>query len=71
MKNPNCDNEYCLQENGTVKVLPIGGDSNAILCWACFLHEMAFRRERNKELGIDCQFKLPTWESLETYKTGE
>jgi hypothetical protein len=68
VKNPNCDNDKCVSATGEVRVLPTGGDGNAILCRRCFCHEMDYLRERNKELGKDCQFKLPSWESLEVYK---
>jgi len=64
MKNPNCDNDKCMSATGEVRVLPTGGDSNAILCWACYKHEMAFRRDRNRELAAECRFDLPDWESL-------
>lgn len=67
MKNPNCDNDKCLKENGEVRVLPIGGSSNAILCKTCFWHEIAFRKERNKELGNAFQFDIPKWEDLKVY----
>lgn len=69
MKNPNCDNDKCTASNGQVRVLPTGGDGNAILCRACFEHELRFRRERNRDLSKDCQFKLPTWETLKVYET--
>ena len=65
--NPNCDGGQCVSGLGEVRVLPTGGDSNAILCRTCYAHEMAFRRERNRELSKDYQFKLPTWESLRIY----
>ena len=68
MQNPNCDGGVCLRHNGEVRVLPSGGDSNLILCQACFFHEMNFRRERNKELGAAYQFKLPKWTELKIYQ---
>lgn len=68
MKNPNCDNRRCCSTKGEVRVLPIGGDSNAILCANCYYYEMGFRRERNKALGTANQFKLPKWDDLEIYE---
>jgi hypothetical protein len=65
--NPNCDNDKCRQFNGQVRVLPTGGDSNAILCHTCFDYEIRFRRERNRELSDDCKFDLPSWDSLKVY----
>ncbi len=44
--------------------LPTGGDGAVILCRRCYSHEMAWRRERNRDLGADAQFDLPSWESL-------
>lgn len=66
MSNPNCDGSGpCL--SGPVRVLPTGGDSNAILCWSCFNREIAFRIERNRELSENCKFDLPEWGSLAIY----
>ncbi len=45
--NPMCDNDKCLSANGEVRLLPTGADSNAILCHACFDHELRFRRDRS------------------------
>lgn len=66
-QNPNCDGANCKFSRGQVKVLPSGGDSNSILCRACFDFEMDYRRERNKELSKESQFDLPKWEDLKNY----
>jgi len=50
-----------------VRVLPSGGDSNLILCHACYMREMNYRSGRNLELAEDCKFQLPTWNSLKVY----
>lgn len=64
--NPNCDGSGpCLP--GQVRVLPTGGDSSAILCRSCFNREIAYRRDRNRELAKDCAFALPQWEQLKIY----
>lgn len=68
MKNPNCDNDKCLSASGEVRLLPTGGESNAILCRVCFEHEIQFRISRNRTLSQDCKFKLPAWTSLAVYK---
>lgn len=70
MKNLNCDNELCRDPNGEIRVLPTGGSSNALLCYTCFLHEMQWRHERNKELAEDCKLDTPTWRSLAVYNPG-
>ncbi len=69
--NNNCDGDHCTRSVGEVRVLPTGGDSNAILCRSCYEHELAYRRERNGELSADCQFKLPGWNELKVYGGGE
>lgn len=69
MKNNYCDggtNPEC-SNNPEVRILPTGGESNAILCKCHYEVEMRFRRERNRELGKDCQFALPQWNSLKIY----
>lgn len=55
---------------GTVKVLPTGGDGNMILCRSCWLAEIRYRKERNRDLGDFAKFDLPTWESGKVYETG-
>lgn len=67
MQNPNCDGAHCVSTSGEVRVLRSGGDSNLILCHACYRHELTWRRERNRELSKDAQFQLPDWESLKVY----
>ena len=67
MKNPNCDNDKCARADGDVRVLPAGGDNNLILCYSCFMHELRFRRERNRTFAPDCYFHLPMWTDLEIY----
>lgn len=66
MNNPNCDGSGP-HASGTVRVLPYGGDGNLILCHSCYMREMQYRRERNRELGQDCKFKLPAWNDLRVY----
>jgi len=68
--NPECGGSGPCIVKGEVRVLPTGGDSNAILCLRCFTKEIAWRKERNRELSKDCAFALPTWDSLKVYKTG-
>ena len=69
MQNPNCDGSHCVYAIGEVRLLPTGGDSNAILCRHCHNHEMNFRMIRNRELSKENQFKLPSWESLRVYSS--
>ena len=69
-KNPNCDGSYCTHLDSEIRVLPTGGDSNALLCRACFHREIMFRKSRNLELGAAYQFKLPDWNDLKIYDAG-
>ena len=64
--NDNCDGSgpHAVNE---VRVLPIGGSGNLILCISCFRHEIHWRRLRNKELGTAFRFELPEWQTLEIY----
>jgi hypothetical protein len=69
MKNDNCDGSGPCQP-GEVRVLPLGSNphhGNLILCYLCFLREMAFRAERNEKLSKDCAFDLPQWINLKVY----
>lgn len=63
--NPNCDGAGP-HYPGQVRLLPTGGDGNAILCRNCFQKEMRYRLERNKELSERSQFEIPAWEDPQT-----
>lgn len=64
--NPNCDGGGPCTE-GEVRILPTGGDSNAILCASCHAREMTWRRSRNRELDDDVRFDVPPWLALRVY----
>lgn len=65
IQNPNCGGSHCHSRKGEVRLLPTGGDSNAILCRSCFRHEMKYRKERIAE-GVE--FDLPKWNDLKVYE---
>lgn len=67
VQNNMCDGSRCRSNVGEVRILSTGGSGNVIVCRACFDHEIAFRRERNKELSSDAAFDLPRWEDLKVY----
>jgi hypothetical protein len=71
IRNPECGGAHCTKDKGEVRLLPTGEGSNAILCHACYRHEISYRRERNRSLGEFAKFSLPPWESLEVYKGAE
>lgn len=54
-----------------VRVLPEGGTSNSILCHACYLESIDFRKERNRTLDGASTFDLPSWASLKVYEYWE
>lgn len=66
-KNPMCDGSRCRSSQGQVRVLP-HGDNNHILCHTCYLAEIAYRKERNKELDPNVRYDLPKWEDLKIYE---
>lgn len=69
--NPNCDGSGP-HKAGEVRVLPVSSiadHGNMILCQMCFNREIAWRKERNRELSQECWFALPAWESLKVYET--
>ena len=47
--NPNRDGGHCASATGQVRVYPIGAGGNLILCRACFDHENAYNRERERQ----------------------
>lgn len=69
MENWNCDGGGP-HTAGEVRVLPTGEQSNGILCRSCFDREIAWRKERNKELSRDAAFDLPLWDDLKVYGQG-
>lgn len=68
--NPNCDGDHCTAPHGEVRVLPLGTSphhGNLILCQSCFDYEIAYRRDRNRDLSPDCRFDLPDWKTLKIH----
>ena len=76
MKYNNESNAMCdgsgPHDPGRVRLLPgaIPDHGNMILCRCCFERELAWRRERNRELSKDCAFKLPGWLECAIYGEG-
>lgn len=65
--NPACDGSGpCTL--GEVRVLPIGEDSNAILCRACFWREIDERKHQNGVLRHGLQWETPDWNDLKVYE---
>jgi hypothetical protein len=65
--NWNCDGSGPHVANGEVRILPLDGGANAILCGRCFTREIKWRRLRNITLVGDQKFDLPKWKTLQIY----
>lgn len=81
--NNNCDgqgSENCTSEHSEVRVLPLGEDSNLILCRMHFEKEMNFRKSENSRLfgnewGFDMlsgdfysnSYHVTKWEFIKVY----
>jgi len=57
-----CDHGHLVE--GEVRLLPTGGDGNAILCRSHYDSEMVFRKER---IADGVSYPLPKWETLKVY----
>ena len=47
--NVNCCGGECRQPHGEVRMYPLGGGGNLILCQACWAHENRYRFERQSD----------------------
>lgn len=65
--NPNCDGSHCKSETGEVRVYPLGGGANAILCLACWAYENRYRYERGQETGRPNDWPQVNWNTAEVY----
>lgn len=66
--NPNCDGSHCRSEGGIVKVFPLGGGGNLILCSACWAHENNYRLARGYETKNKANWPTVNWKDAETYE---
>jgi len=64
--NPNCGGSRCTSATGEVREIRFP-NGILILCRACFDREIAWRRERNRELAAYARYALPTWEESTVY----
>jgi hypothetical protein len=64
--NPNCDGSHCRQP-GEVRLYPLGGGANLILCASCWYHENAFNRQRARETGAPENFPQRDWNTAKHY----
>lgn len=68
IQNPMCDGAHCRHESGEVRVYPLGGDGNAILCLACFAHENRYRYERGRETQRPEDWPQVNWSTAKVYQ---
>jgi len=66
-KNDNCDGSHCTATGGEVRVYPIGGGGNLILCRSCAAHENRYRYERGRDTGQPANFPQVNWYECEVY----
>ena len=69
-QNPNCDHNRCTSPNGEVRLFPIGGGGNMILCRACYRIEFVYLIERIANESIE-PFEIPMWSELKKYTIDE
>ncbi len=65
--NNNCDGDWCASNYGPVKIYPLGGSGNLILCHACWAHENKFRYHRGKETKEPDNWPQHNWYAAELY----
>ena len=67
MHNPNCDGGDCRSIIGSVRVYPLGGGGNLILCRACWGAENRYRAMRAQETRNEEGWPQVSWEGAEEY----
>lgn len=67
ISNPNCDGGRCKRADGEVRVYPIGGSGNLILCLDCWQHENRYNRDRGRETGAPENFPEHDWYTARVY----
>jgi hypothetical protein len=65
--NPNCCGDHCHAETGEVRVYPLGGGGNLILCNACWINENRYRHKRGVETGAPENWPQVNWATAEVY----
>jgi len=68
IRNWNCCGEHCNDPAGQVRVYPLGGGANLVLCMACAAHENRYRQHRAKETGRPEDWPQVNWFACEVYQ---
>lgn len=69
--NPNCDGGRCASASGEVRLYPLGGGGNLILCRTCFAHENAYRVMRGKQAHNPDAWPVVDWNTAKPYPDAE
>lgn len=65
--NPNCCGDHCIKATAEVRVYPLGGGANLILCFECFAHENEYRWQRGEDTGRPEDWPQVKWFDSKTY----
>jgi len=65
--NPMCCGSHCRSATGLVRVYPLGGGANLVLCKGCWDWENKYRLGRGYETGNRGAFPTVNWEAAEVY----
>ena len=71
--NQMCDGSHCKNEHGEVKLYPIGGEGNMILCVVCWANENRSnfnRLKTHRPADPDC-WPQHNWFNADTYDSNE
>jgi len=66
-RNNMCDGSHCNKETGEVKLYPLGGGGNLILCGVCWAHENKYNYNRGRETGRPEDFPQHDWYKAKVY----
>jgi hypothetical protein len=64
--NPNCDGEGP-HDPTEVRLYPLGGGANLILCFRCWAHENRYRYNRGHTTGKPQDWPQQNWAFAEVY----
>jgi len=70
-KNNNCDGEHCTSATGEVRLYPLGGGGNLILCRSCAAQENRYRYERGRDTGQPNNWPQVNWYECTVYGGAE
>jgi hypothetical protein len=65
--NPNCCGAHCRDSGAEVRVYPLGGGGNRILCRQCWAHENRYRFNRGREMSRPQDWLQQDWYAAEIY----